>query len=145
MSRHIPGGKRRALLGFVACLLLPGLGREAGAVDLPEVRAIFQQPMIDGIRPSGGKISADDRWIAYFWNEQGFPRPLNLYVVSARGGEPRKVSSFTSALPESSKPLSWPRSSTGAFLEFSPDSRKILYGYEGDLYVADVEGQGASG
>lgn len=142
MIRTVQGAGRRVLLGNLALLLLATLGRDAIAFELPEVRAIFQQPLIDGIRPSGGKISPDDRWVAYFWNEGGFPKPLNLYIVSTRGGEPRKLSAFTSALPESSKPLSWPRSSSGAFLEFSPDSRRIVYGYEGDLYVADVEGQG---
>ena len=123
----------------LACFFLPGLASLGIAYELPEVRAIYQQPLIDGIRPTEGKISPDDRWVAYFWNEAGAPRPLNLFVVSTRGGEPRKLSSFTSPVPESAKPLSWPRPSAGAYLEFSPDSRKIVYGYEGDLYVADVE------
>ena len=142
MIRAVPGLRRLALLGIPALLLLPSLAPYGIAFELPDVRAIYQQPLIDGIRPSGGKISPDDRWVAYFWNAEGFPRPLNLYVVPSRGGESRKLSSFSSAVPESTKPLSWPRSSAGAALEFSPDSRKILYVYEGDLYVADVEGGG---
>ncbi|HEU5180933.1 MAG TPA: prolyl oligopeptidase family serine peptidase [Candidatus Polarisedimenticolia bacterium] len=140
MIRSVPVARRRAPFGILALLFLPPLASPGIAFELPEVRAIYQQPLIDGIRPSGGKISPDDRWVAYFWNEEGLPRPLNLYVVSTHGGEPRKLSSFTSPIPESTKPLSWPRSGAGANLEFSPDSRKILYSYEGDLYVADVEG-----
>jgi len=133
--------RRRRFRGVLVWVALMGvLGHAALAFELPDVRAIFQRPLVDGTRPSAGKISPDDRWVAFFWNEEGHARPLNLYVVSVLGGAPRKLTSFTSKLPESSKPLSWPLSSPGVFAEFSPDSRRILLGYDGDLFVAAVDG-----
>ena len=120
-------------------LLLVGVG-DSRAFELSEVRAIYQRPLVDGTRPSAGKISPDDAWVAYFWNEAGYSRPLNLYVVPSGGGAPSKLTSFTSRVPESSKPITWPLSSPGVFVEFSPDSRRILFGYDGDLYVAAVDG-----
>jgi dipeptidyl aminopeptidase/acylaminoacyl peptidase len=123
----------------LAVALLAG-ARDLRGFELSDVRAIYQQPLVDGTRPSAGKISPDDAWVAYFWNEDGYPRPLNLYVVPSGGGTPRKLTSFTSRVPESSKPITYPLASPGVFVEFSPDSRKVLFGYDGDLYVAAVDG-----
>jgi dipeptidyl aminopeptidase/acylaminoacyl peptidase len=126
----------------LACgLVLAGAG-DFQAFDLPDVRAIYERPWVEGTRPAAGKISPDDAWVAYFWNEEGYARPLNLFLVPSGGGTPRKLTQFTSHVPESSKPISWPLSSPGAFVEFSPDSRKVLFGYDGDLYVAAVDGSG---
>jgi len=108
------------------------------AFELPDVRAIFQRPLVEGTRPEAGKISPDGAWVAYFWNEEGYARPLNLYVVPSQGGSARRISSFTSRVPQFSKPLTWPIGSPGAFVEFSPDSSSVLFGYDGDLYVAGV-------
>ncbi|MCI0408827.1 MAG: hypothetical protein L0191_09730, partial [Acidobacteria bacterium] len=95
-------------------LLLAG-ARDPRAFELSEVRTIYQRPLVDGTRPSAGKISPDDAWVAYFWNEDGYPRPLNLFVVPSGGGASRKLTSFTSRVPESAKPLSWPLSSPGVY------------------------------
>jgi dipeptidyl aminopeptidase/acylaminoacyl peptidase len=127
------------VLPLAVALLLAGAW-DSQAFELSDVRAIFQQPLVDGTRPSAGKISPDDAWVAYFWNEEGYPRPLNLYVAPAGGGAPRKLTSFTSRVPESFKPVTWPLSSPGVFVEFSPDSRRVLFGYDQDLYVAAVDG-----
>lgn len=123
---------------FGATLLLL-LAAPALALELPDVRKIFQRPLVEGTRPTAGKISPDGRWVAYFWNAEGHSRPLNLYLVPATGGEPRRVSAFVSRRPERENP-SWPMPGPGAFIEFSPESQRILFGYDGDLYVAAVEG-----
>jgi len=129
---------RRWRSGAALSLWLLAAG-PAAALELPDVKKIFQHPQIEGSRPIEGRVSPDEGSVAYFWNAEGYPRPLNLYLVPVTGGEARQLTSFTARRPEKKKP-SWPMPSPGVFVEFSPDSRRILFGYDGDLFVAQADG-----
>ncbi|HMC81923.1 MAG TPA: prolyl oligopeptidase family serine peptidase [Candidatus Polarisedimenticolia bacterium] len=134
MKRRVRG---RAVIAGAALLLLSTF--PARALVLPDVKRIFETPLPEGTRPAAGRISPDETTVAYFWNSEGLPRPLNLYIVPARGGKAKRLTSFTSRRPERRK-TTWPMPDPGVFVEFSPDSKRILFGYDGDLFVAAVDG-----
>jgi dipeptidyl aminopeptidase/acylaminoacyl peptidase len=116
------------------------------------VRQIMAEPSIAGMRPESERISPDGRWIAFLWNAEG-KNPRNLYVVSSSDGK-------ASLLVDASKNYEEQSTSTESRLnyglvvrddfvkareknlsgiEFSPDSRKILFVQNGDIYIVDVE------
>ena len=119
------------------------------------VRDIMAEPSMAGMRPDSQKLSPNGRYVIFAWNPEG-KEPRNLYIVDARGGEPRillpaqtRPPSPENAPPESklnyglelNDAFSRSRAGGGGFfgVEFSPDSKRILYPQGNDLNVLDIE------
>lgn len=143
----------------VSCALLCVAGTSLAV----SVQDIFGEPRIEGRRATGAELSPDEKWVAYGWNPDGFRHPLNLYVVPARGGEPRRLTRFERDDPADSLRQYWGqlrgRLGRGAndsletlpryfgnpgkrhvvgSITWSPDSKRVAFTVRGDLFVARV-------
>lgn len=113
------------------------------------VRDIMAEPSIAGMRAEGEKLSPDGTKVVYLWNAEG-KMPRDLYLVSTSGGA-ASVILKTSDLPAPTRPpekenkldyglvlrddfVKARENQLGNF-EWSPDSKRIVFAYSGDLYV----------
>jgi dipeptidyl aminopeptidase/acylaminoacyl peptidase len=125
------------------------------------VREIMGEPSIAGMRAEGEKLAPNGEWVAYVWSAAGL-EPRDLYVVSTRGGERARL--MARAVDE---PQEGSRDATGkqdearaderkeervmrrdaaqeareqsvSGIEWSPDSRRVLFSKRGDLYVLNM-------
>ncbi len=142
----------------LACLLLifQALSLASQTARLT-VRDIMAEPSIAGMRPEGEKLSPNGEQVAYLWSASGRD-PRDLYLVSIRGGEPRllvrAVDEDKEARPAQTETLDESRASerkeervmqrdaaqearerSVSGIEWSPDSRRLLFSRRGDLYV----------
>ncbi|MGQ0543125.1 MAG: alpha/beta fold hydrolase [Blastocatellia bacterium] len=113
------------------------------------VRDIMAEPSIAGQRVEGEKLSPDGSKVVYLWNAEG-KQPRDLYLVSTNGGTPAKI------LSPSDLPLPTPsptpenklnyglelrddfvkaRENQIGSVEWSPDSKKLIFSHSGDVYV----------
>lgn len=113
------------------------------------VREIMAEPSIAGMRVEGEKLSPDGTKVVFLWNAEG-KMPRDLYLVSTTGGTPTVILR-TSDLPVPSRtPQPESRLIYGLELrddfvksredqlgnfEWSPDSKKLVFAYGGDLHV----------
>ena len=114
------------------------------------VRDIMREPSIAGMRPENEKLSPDGKSVVFSWNAEG-KEPRDLYIVSTNGGEPKmlvdaeKNFEMRSAAPESK--LNYgvivrddfvkAREKNLGGAEFSPNSKRLLFVQNGDIYVLD--------
>lgn len=113
------------------------------------VRDIMAEPSIAGMRVEGEKLSPDGSKVAYLWNAEG-KMPMNLYLVSTSGGEPTRLLGPADLPPPSERPARDTKLDYGVTLrddfvkarenqignlEWSPDSKKLLFTRSGDIYV----------
>lgn len=107
------------------------------------------EPSIAGMRVEGEKLSPDGTKVVYLWNAEG-KLPRDLYLVSTSGGA-SSVILKTSDLPVPSKtPTPENKLDYGLVLrddfvkvrenqlggfEWSPDSKRLVFSYGGDLYI----------
>src|SRR5690349_11721906 len=138
----------RSFLTITTVLLI---GAAALAQNLT-VREIMSEPSIAGMRVEGEKLSPDGTKVVYLWNAQG-KMPRDLYVVSTTGGDATKILS-PSDLPRPSRPpekenkLDYGLTLRDEFVkerenqlgnfDWSPDSKKLVTSYGGDLYVITI-------
>ncbi len=116
------------------------------------VRQIMAEPSIAGQRVEGEKISPDGRFVIYLWNAEGKPR-RDLYLVPTSGGEPEIILRTSDLPPLPKRPEKENKLDYGVELrddfvksregglggfEWSPDSKKLVFTYGGDLYVLDL-------
>ncbi|MEO8573562.1 MAG: alpha/beta fold hydrolase, partial [Pyrinomonadaceae bacterium] len=127
------------------------LSLSAAAQNLT-VRDIMAEPSIAGMRVEGEKLSPDGTKVVYLWNAGG-KLPRDLYLVSTTGGEPAKILS-PSDLPPPSRPpekenkLDYGLTVRDEFVkerenqlgnfEWSPDSKRLVTSFGGDLYVVTI-------
>src|SRR5215213_7784164 len=126
------------------CLLLSGI--QAQTLTVHDIMA---EPSIAGMRAEGEKLSPDGTKVVYLWNAEG-KQPRDLYVVSTSGGDARKILSLSdlpvpSRPPEKENKLDYGlvlrddfvkgRENQFSNFEWSPDSRRLVTSYGGDLYV----------
>lgn len=128
------------------------------------VREIMAVPSIAGMRPEGEKLAPDGRHVAYLWSATG-REPRDLYVVPTVGGETkllvRAVDRPQESRPDAASPTrdeartgeareervmqrdsaQQAREQSVASVEWSPDSRRLLFSKGGDLYIVNAEGQ----
>src|SRR5690349_12549439 len=116
------------------------------------VRDIMSEPSIAGMRVEGEKLSPDGTKVVYLWNAQG-KMPRDLYLVSTAGGDATKILS-PSDLPPPSRPpekenkLDYGLTVRDEFVkerenqlgnfEWSPDSKRLVTSYGGDIYVVTI-------
>ena len=118
------------------------------------VREIMAEPSIVGMRPSGEKISPDGKSVAFFWNSEG-KMPADLYITSTTGGTPRKILSpselpVPSPSPTPANKLDYgvevrdefvrSRENQIGGVEWSPNSKKLIFSHSGDVYVLALDG-----
>lgn len=120
------------------------------------VRDIMREPSIAGMRPEAEKLSPDAKTVVFSWNAEG-REPRNLYIVSSTGGEPRILVNAEqnyetkTSTPESKlnygliirDDFAKAREKNLFGAEFSPDSKRILFLQNTDIYVLDLENQTA--
>lgn len=116
------------------------------------VRDIMREPSVAGMRPDSEKLSPDGRWVIFSWNAEG-KEPRNLYIVDSRGGEPRLLvnaeQNFEARATTPESKLNYglivrddfvkAREKNLGGVEFSPDSKRILFLQNTDIYVLDLE------
>ncbi|CAN5404367.1 hypothetical protein BH10ACI1_BH10ACI1_19230 [soil metagenome] len=115
------------------------------------VRDIMREPSMAGMRPESEKLSPDGKYVIYSWNAEG-REPRNLYIVSTSGGEPRILvnAEMNFEVRSSSKESNLnyglivrddfekAREKNLFGVEFSPDSKRILFLQNTDIYVLDL-------
>src|SRR6187399_1243415 len=136
-------------LVFLVFLLFAGKGTWAQHLT---VRGIMSEPSIAGMRVEGEKLSPDGTKVVYLWNAQG-KMPRDLYLVSTTGGDPTKILSPSDLPPPTRPPEKENKLDYGVPLrdefakerenqlgnfEWSPDSKKLVTSYGGDLYVITI-------
>ena len=122
------------------------------------VREIMAEPSIAGMRVEGEKLSPDGSKVIYLWNAEG-KMPRDLYLVSTSGGAAQKILSISdlpvpTRTPEKENKLSYGVDIRDQFVkdrenqlgnfEWSPDSKRLVFSYGGDLYQFDVSPTGVS-
>jgi dipeptidyl aminopeptidase/acylaminoacyl peptidase len=131
------------------------------------VREIMAEPSMAGMRAEGEKLAPNGERAAYLWSAMG-REPRDLYVVSTHGGEQpgllaRALDEPTQSRPDETK--SQDEASTGerkeervmvrdaaqqareqsvSGIEWSPDSRRLLFSKSGDLYVVTDDSSGVA-
>jgi dipeptidyl aminopeptidase/acylaminoacyl peptidase len=113
------------------------------------VRDIMAEPSIAGMRVEGEKLSPDGSKVAYLWNAEG-KMPRDLYMVSTSGGQPVRLLGPRDLPPLAEGPSRDNKLDYGLIirddfvkahenqiggLEWSPDSKKLLFSQNGDIYV----------
>lgn len=116
------------------------------------VREIMAEPSIAGMRVEGEKLSPDGAKVVYLWNAKG-KMPRDLYLVSTSGGAETKILSPSDLPPPSRQPEKENKLDYGLTLrddfvkdrenqlgnfEWSPDSKRLVTSYGGDLYVITI-------
>lgn len=110
------------------------------------------EPSMAGMRAEGEKLSPDGTKVVYLWNAEG-RMPRDLYLVSTSGGTPQKILSPSDLPPPSRPPEKENRLDYGLILrdefarsrenpfssfEWSPDSKRLVFSYGGDLYIVTI-------
>lgn len=125
------------------------------------VRDIMAEPSIAGMRVEGEKLSPDGKWVVYLWSAEG-REPKDLYFVSTTAGKPvllvRAVDSSKVESADKTNTKEEARSSerkqegvaqrdaaqqareqSVGGIDWSPDSRRLLYSKGGDLYIIEAK------
>jgi hypothetical protein len=120
------------------------------------VREIMAEPSIAGMRPASEKLSPDGSKVVFLWNAEG-GMPLDIYMSSTSRAAPVRILSQRDLPPPPPRTEPEPKLTYGltvrddfvkerenaiGSLEWSPDSKKILFTQNGDLYILYVENLG---
>lgn len=136
------------LLTFIFCL--------SATAQTLSVREIMAEPSLAGMRAESERLSPNGESVVFMWNAGG-KEPKDLYIVSTSGGEPRKLLSpqdlLSAPTPAAENKLNYGLIVNDEFvlarrnqignLDWSPDSRRILFAQNGDLYILNVEEKNA--
>lgn len=115
------------------------------------VREIMRDPSMAGMRVESEDISPDGKYVIFAWNAEG-KEPRNLYMVPTTGGEPRilveaeKTYEARPERPESKlnyglevrDEFSKAREKNLGGVQISPDSKRILFSQNSDIYILDL-------
>ncbi len=116
------------------------------------VSEIMREPSIAGMRPDGERLSPDGQKIIFLWNAEG-QEPKELYLwTQARGAtkllSPRDLLNPNQPTPSESKlnygltvrdDFAKARENQLNSFEWSPDSNRLLFVQNGDLYVLNIQ------
>lgn len=116
------------------------------------VREIMREPSMAGMRPDSERLSPDGKFVIFAWNAEG-KEPRNLYIVGSDGANPRILvngeENFEARTPAPESKLNYglivrddfvkAREKNLGGVDISPDSKKILFSQNTDIYVLDLE------
>ncbi|MBS1793440.1 MAG: alpha/beta fold hydrolase [Acidobacteria bacterium] len=116
------------------------------------VKDIMREPSVAGMRPEAERLSPDGRFVVYAWSAEG-REPRDLYIVNADGSNARiLVSAERNFEPRATPPESKldygltvrddfqkAREKNLGGVDISPDSKRILFLQNTDIYVLDLE------
>jgi dipeptidyl aminopeptidase/acylaminoacyl peptidase len=155
-----------ALIVVICCRFAPTVAQESsgGNVARLTVREIMAEPSIAGMRPEGEKLSPDGTLAAFLWSAQG-REPRDFYVVQTSGKEQPKILARAVDKPQDSHPVTATNNTTRdeartdsrreeramqrdaaqtareqnfSGIDWSQDSRRLLFSKGGDLYIVGV-------
>lgn len=141
---------KKLALQFFFCLLFVGI---SFSQDLT-VREIMAEPSMAGMRVEGEKLSPDGSKVVFLWNAEG-KQPLDIYISSTTRPAPVRLLGTRDLPPpaprtEPESKLTYgltvrddfakARENSIGNLEWSPDSRKLLFTQNGDMYVLQLDG-----
>ena len=130
-------------------LLTPTLAPAAAA---PSVERLASLPSLTGTAPSSPLWSPDSKQLLFLWNDSGFPF-LDVWAVSASGGEPRRLTDlnpdndahrpfgeFGEDLSLESLSSHAARRHRGGVTEavWSPRGERLYFAYENAIYAVPV-------
>jgi dipeptidyl aminopeptidase/acylaminoacyl peptidase len=138
------------LFTFAFCFVL-----SVSAQNL-SVRDIMREPSIAGMRPDSERLSPDGKTVVFSWNADG-KEPRNLYVVPSSGSNPRILvnaeQNYEPRTPAPESKLNYGLTVRDDFakareknlfgVEFSPDSKRILFLQNTDIYILDLSAKDA--
>jgi dipeptidyl aminopeptidase/acylaminoacyl peptidase len=115
------------------------------------VRDIMREPSIAGMRPESEKLSPDGKSVVFSWNAEG-KEPRNLYIVSTGGGEAKMLvdaeKNYEVRTPAPESKLNYgvivrddfvkAREKNLGGAEFSPNSKRLLFTQNSDIYVLEI-------
>jgi len=117
------------------------------------VRQIMAEPSIAGQRVEGERLSPDGKKVIYLWNAEG-KMPRDLYLVPTDGSSPPvKILSprdlpIPTPAPSPENKLNYgleirdqfvrDRENQLGSVEWSPDSKKLVFSHSGDVYVITI-------
>ncbi len=118
------------------------------------VRDIMREPSIAGMRPDSERLSPDGKLVAFSWNAEG-REPRNLYLMPTGGGEAKIIvdaeKNYEARTPAPESKLNYglivrddfakAREKNLGGAEFSPNSKRLLFTQNGDVYVLEIESQ----
>ncbi|HTM34246.1 MAG TPA: prolyl oligopeptidase family serine peptidase [Vicinamibacterales bacterium] len=133
--------------GAISIAPVHAQGGRSGALTIERVTSL---PSVIGTPPASPTWSPDSRWLAFRWNDAGWPL-RDVYVVSADGSGLRRLTDLERSDPAPEPPSG---NSTDALiaraaararggvseLTWLPDSRQILFVSRGQLFRIGVEG-----
>ncbi|MBV9209735.1 MAG: S9 family peptidase [Acidobacteria bacterium] len=157
--------KRGRIVYALVLLLCSQAWRLEVAAQSLTVRDIMSEPSIAGMRPEGEKLSPDGSRVAYLWSATG-KEPRDLYLVETGGDKQREPVLLVHAVdqPKESredKTKTKDEAATGerkeervmqrdaaqqareqsiTAVEWSPNSKRLLFSKGGDLYTINVDG-----
>lgn len=123
----------------------------AASAQIPTVREIMREPSAAGMRPDSERLSPDGKYVIFAWNPDG-QEPRNLYIVGSDGSNPRVLVNAAQnfeqrTMPPASK-LDYGLTVRDDFVkareknlggvDISPDSTRILFSQNSDIYILDV-------
>ena len=115
------------------------------------VREMMREPSVAGMRPEAERLSPDGKFVIYAWNAEG-REPRNLYFVNSDGSNSRILvnaeQNFEARTPAPESKLNYGLTVRDDFVksreknlggvDISPDSKKILFSQNSDIYVLDL-------
>ena len=115
------------------------------------VRDIMREPSLAGMRVEGEKLSPDGRKVVFLWNAEG-KEPKDLYLWNGTGDavkilSPKDLLNPNQPTPPESKlnygvtvrdDFAKARDNQLSGFEWSPDSKRLLFVQNGDLYLLNV-------
>lgn len=104
---------------FILLLFVSWSAVAQTSLEEMELRDIFFEPHLPGVRPSNPTFSADMRHIYFSWNDSAYAQ-TGIYQVDLNGRNLKKA-----------------EETGNRFFTLSPDGRKVAFTRGGNLYIAD--------
>lgn len=139
----------RQTISLLAVIIFAALSTEGQTLT---VRDIMREPSVAGMRAESQRISPDGTFAIFSWNAEG-REPRNLYTVPTDGSGPARMlvnaeenHEQRSAPPEGKlnyglvvrDDFTKAREKNLGGVDISPDSRRILFSQNTDIYILDV-------
>lgn len=145
----------RLFSALLVCVCVLGLAPRATAQNPApaplSAEQIASYPSLIGTAPSSPTWSRDSQWLAFRWNEEGWPF-RDLYVVGADGRNRRRLTNLQQTHPAPPPPsgtstealaaqsAARARGGIGEVL-WLPDHRSLLFTASGRLFRVTVDGR----